>query len=183
MRTADWTLSVSVARIPPPVGTPCGVCGCGPLPGSFAGGAPSGNAARPRRVRRIRLDTPIVQRHDLIAECGNIVRVVRDQHHRNVEPRLQFGQFLPHPPAHGAVERRERLVEQQDARLRDERARERNALLLSAGQLRRKMPRERVELECSQLVLDFRRQCLCARIAQAGGQPERDVLAYVQVRE
>ena len=62
--------------------------------------------------------------------------------------------------AHARVERAERLVEQQHARLHRERARERDALALAAGELRRHAPREPLELhQVEQLVharLDLR---------------------------
>ncbi len=51
--------------------------------------------------------------------------------------RLQPLQFDAHAHAQERVERRQRLVEQQHARLGDERARQRDALLLAAGKLRR----------------------------------------------
>ena len=57
--------------------------------------------------------------------------------------RLQAPQFGAHAHAQERVERRQRLVEQQDLRLGDQRARERDALLLAARQLRRHALRRR----------------------------------------
>ena len=51
--------------------------------------------------------------------------------------RLQALQLAAHLQAQELVERRERLVEQEHARIGDERAGQRHALLLAAGELRR----------------------------------------------
>ena len=57
---------------------------------------------------------------------------------RTERPPLQPLELGAHPDAQERVERRERLVEQEDLRLGDERAGERDALLLAAGELGRK---------------------------------------------
>ena len=80
------------------------------------------------------------------------------------------------------VERAERLVEQQHLGLQHERARERDALLLAAGELRAaaraRGPRARPGRACARR---------CARIVVlrrlALAQAERDVLEHVEVRE
>ena len=51
------------------------------------------------------------------------------------KPPLDLAQLRAHALAQHRVEIRERLVEQQDRRLDDQRARQRDALALSAGQL------------------------------------------------
>ena len=54
---------------------------------------------------------------------------------RDREPPLQLADLLPHLDAQLGVEIRQRLVEQQHARPDDDRARERDALLLAAREL------------------------------------------------
>jgi hypothetical protein len=87
--------------------------------------------------------------------------------------------------AHARVERAERLVEQQHARLHRERTRERDALALAAGELIRHASREPIELDESQKLehaaLDLGlRGPLAARLH---ADPERDVLEHVHVAE
>lgn len=80
--------------------------------------------------RQRRFDPAIIQLDDLIAEHGHISRIVRDQHHWDLESRLQLGKLAPHSFAHGGIECGKWLVQQQHARLRNQRARKRNTLLL-----------------------------------------------------
>ena len=89
-----------------------------------------------RGVRDL-LDAALVHHHDLIGERQRLVLAVRDVDEGNVELLLEPAKLGPHPDPQERVERRERLVEQQDLRIGDERARERDALLLAARQLRR----------------------------------------------
>ena len=63
--------------------------------------------------------------------------VVRDEHEGDAERPLQRFKLLLHLLAQLQVERSQRLVEQQDLRLVDERARQRHPLPLPAGQLTR----------------------------------------------
>ena len=72
----------------------------------------------------------IGQRHRLVLAVGDV-----DE--GDAELLLQPLQLGAHLDAQERVERRQRLVEQQDLRLGDQRARERDALLLAARQLRR----------------------------------------------
>ena len=58
---------------------------------------------------------------------------------RDREPALQVPNFLSHLDAQLGVEVRQRLVEQQHARLDDDRARQRDALLLAARELAGKL--------------------------------------------
>ena len=66
---------------------------------------------------------------------------------RDAELALQALQFLAHAHAQKRVERRQRLVEQQHLRLGDQRARQRDALLLAAGELRRQALGELLHLD------------------------------------
>ena len=102
-----------------------------------------------------------------------------DERHRHVV--LDHLQLELHLLAQLEVERAERLVQQQDARPVDERAGERDALLLPAGELPRLPPLgpgEPDDLED----LENASAHLVARHAPAL-EPERDVLEHVEVRE
>ena len=97
------------------------------------------------------------------------------------EPVHERAQFAPGALAEGRVEVRERFVEQEDARLRRERARQRHPLLLAARQVGHRAP-----LEAGQV---HQRE----RLGHPAGQlravhapalePERHVGADVEVRE
>src|SRR5581483_8426788 len=82
-------------------------------------------------------------------------------------------------PTDLGVERGERLVEQQDARLDDERARQRDALGLAAGDLPRQ-PRLQT-LQPKQL--DRLGEPAARFVPRQAGEPERDVVANREVRE
>ena len=97
-------------------------------------------------VRRVVVD--LVRRPDLLelpgAEDGDPVReahrlrlVVGDEDHRRPELALERLELRPGMDPQLGVEVRQRLVHQEDARLADDRPRQRDPLLLAAGQLRR----------------------------------------------
>ena len=94
----------------------------------------------PRRelARRSLLDDPAVaQDADPVAEQGGLGEVVRYKDDRYLE-RVERGyQLAARARPRRWVERRERLVEQEEIRLAGEGARERHALALAAGELRR----------------------------------------------
>ena len=94
-----------------------------------------------------------------------------------VQPPQPHAQLL----AHGRVERAERLVEQQHARLDGERARERHALALAAGELRRIAVGEAVELHEREQLVDARADLVLRPLADL--EPERDVAAHGEVLE
>ena len=83
------------------------------------------------------LDAPAIHQHHEIGERHRLVLAVRDVQERDAELLLQPLQLGAHLDAQERIERGERLVEQENARLRDQRAGKRDALLLPAGQLRR----------------------------------------------
>ena len=86
-----------------------------------------------------------------------------------------------HGLANLRVEGAHRLVEQQDARLIHQRARQRDALLLSAGQLRRGTRTESPEAEDLQVLLD---QTLDLVLVLAlSTKTEGDVVEHAEVRE
>ena len=94
-----------------------------------------------------------------------------------VQPPQPHAQLL----AHGRVERAERLVEQQHARLDGEGARERHALALAARELRRIAVGEAVELHEREQLVDARADLVLRPLADL--EPERDVAAHGEVLE
>ena len=87
-----------------------------------------------RRRRRDLLDAALVHDDDAVGDRQRFGLVVGDHDEGGAEPRLQPLQFDLHLFAQMRVERRQRLVEQQHARLADDGAGERDALALAARQ-------------------------------------------------
>ena len=127
------------------------------------------------------LDAPVVHEHDLVGDLHRLLLVVRDEDRRDVHLVVETAQPLAELLPHARVERAERLVEEQHLRLDRERARERHALPLAAGELRRIALAEPLELhELEQLVhalADLRLRPLAHR------QAERDVVGDRHVLE
>ena len=101
--------------------------------------------------------------------------------HFVVQPPQPAPQFL----AHARVERAERLIEQEDARLDGQRARERHALALPAGELVRIAIGEPVELHEQKQRVHLRRDLVLGqpRAARPHAQAEGDVLENGEVAE
>ena len=83
------------------------------------------------------LDHAVVHDDDAVGHRERLFLVVRDHDRRHAERSLQRADLLAQAHALERIERRQRLVEQQQAGRRRERARERDALLLAARELRR----------------------------------------------
>ena len=94
---------------------------------------------------------------------------------------LHAAQLAAHAQAQILVERRQRLVEQQHARIGDQRARERHALLLAAGELGRQAVGELLQLHLasSSRALPWRSALPAPRIFSAEG----DVVEHAAMRE
>ena len=92
---------------------------------------------RPRRGGADCSTRPSLIDHDLLGDLERLLLVVRDEDRRHVDLVVQAAQPRAQLLAHAGVERAERLVEQQHARLHGERAGQRHALALAAGELRR----------------------------------------------
>jgi hypothetical protein len=95
----------------------------------------------------------VVEHHDLLGHLHGLLLIVGDEDGRHVhlvvEPAKPGAELL----AHGGVERAERLVQEQHARLHGERAGQRHALPLPARELRRVAVGEAVEVhELQELV-------------------------------
>ena len=71
--------------------------------------------------------------HDFLPEVERLLDVVRDEQRRRVLLVPEPEEDVLHLLARDGVERRERLVHQQDVRLQQEGAREAHALLLAAA--------------------------------------------------
>ena len=87
--------------------------------------------------RAVLLDPALVHHHDAVGELERLFLVVGDEHAGQVDLGVQPAQPAAQLLAHLGVERAERLVEQQHLRLDRQRARQRDALPLAAGELRR----------------------------------------------
>ena len=87
------------------------------------------------------LDAAVVHHRDAVRQRERLGLVVRDVDERDADFLLQVDELELHLLAQLGVERGERLVEQQELRAVDQRARDRDALLLAAGELVRKARR------------------------------------------
>jgi hypothetical protein len=83
------------------------------------------------------LDHALVHHHDAIGHRQRLLLVVGDHDGRHAEPALQRADLVAQVDPHRGVERRQRLVQQQQPGRGGERARQRDALLLAARELRR----------------------------------------------
>ena len=87
-------------------------------------------------VRRVALEEPpVLQHRHAVGHDQRLLLVVRDHHEGDADLVLQALQLELHGAAELLVERGERLVEQEQARALHQRAGERHALLLAAGEL------------------------------------------------
>jgi hypothetical protein len=86
-------------------------------------------------VRRARRHPAAGHVHDAVHHRQQRVHVVRGEQHRDVFRAGQAGQELDDALRAGDVQVGERLVEQQQFRVADQRVRDHHALLLAAGQL------------------------------------------------
>ena len=107
--------------------------------------------------------------------------VVRHHHEGEAELFLQAHHLEPRGLAQLAVERGQRLVEQQELRPLHQRARERHPLALAAGELRRLALRVVVEMHQLQDLRDARGDL--GRLHPVATQPVAHVRCYIHVRE
>jgi hypothetical protein len=126
-------------------------------------------------------ETPLAQHRDPVGERERLVLVVGDQQRGDVLALLDAPHLVAHRHASGRIERRERLVEQQRARLEGERAGERHALLLAAGELRGKPVAEPFEPDEREEIGGAASTLVDRRIAHA--QRIGDVLPDAHVRK
>jgi hypothetical protein len=87
-----------------------------------------------RQWRADLLDPAGAQDDDLVGHGHRLDLIVGDVDHRRTEAAVQFGQFAAHVDAEFGVEVGERFTEQEDAGLAHDRAADRDALALTAGE-------------------------------------------------
>src|SRR5262249_40996426 len=81
------------------------------------------------------LETAVIEHGDAVCDLHRLLLVVRDEDRRHVHLLVQAAQPVAQLGPHAGVEGAERLVEQEDTRLRGERAGESHALPLAAREL------------------------------------------------
>ena len=126
---------------------------------------------------------------DLVGERRRVLEVVRDEQRRDLEPGEQLVQLGADRRLRVRVERGERLVEEQHLRVAGERAGERDALPLAAGELAGMRVREVPDPEPLEVlvgrvparVLDVRRARSGAGRARSPGRRARRAAAPAQV--
>jgi hypothetical protein len=123
------------------------------------------------------LDLAGVHHGDRVGHRHGLLLVVGDVHERDADLGLDPLQLDLHPPAQGQVQRAERLVEQQHLRVVDQRAGQRDPLLLAAGELGGTAPAVPVELDQGEHPLDLGGDLALAPTTQAKG----DIFVHVEV--
>ena len=118
-------------------------------------------------------DDPVAERH-----CLDLI--MRHVEHRGAQTAVQLGKLAPHFAAQGCVEVRERLVEQEHARLTHDGPADRHPLPLSTRQLARLAVEKQREAERRGGLVDARVDL--ARRALAKAQGKAHVLAHRHVR-
>ncbi len=131
------------------------------------------------------LDPALVHHHDAVGDFERLFLVMSDEDRGDVNFGMQRAQPLPQLLAHLGIERAERFVEQQDARLDRQRAGKRNALSLAAGQLAGIAVGQPVELHQIQQLLDAGadRGLVLADGARLYAQAKGDVFEHRHVAE
>src|SRR3954447_6877342 len=131
------------------------------------------------------LDASLGEHDDPVGELQRLLLIVRHEHRGNMDLLVQLTKPAPQFLAYLGVERAERFVEQQNARLDGERACERNALALAAGQLVRQPLPERAELHQLEQLIDpcANRRLGRTRPAGARTKAERNILEHRHVAE
>ena len=93
------------------------------------------------------LDMAAAQHHDLVGHGHGLDLVVRHIDHGVAEPVVQVGELDPHLHPQLGIEVRERLVEQEDLGLADDRPADRDPLPLPARELPRPRAEQRLDLQ------------------------------------
>src|SRR5690349_20929499 len=96
-----------------------------------------------RRLEHLRCaalldDASTLHDDDAIADEPHDMQIVADEEIAHAELRLQIREQIENDRLHGDVERRRRLVKNDEIRLERDRARDAHARLLAAGKLMRK---------------------------------------------
>ncbi len=131
--------------------------------------------------RRDLLDDAVLHDRDAVGHRQRLLLIVRDVDERRLRLRLEVLQLELQLLAELQVEGAERLVEQQGRGPVDERAGQRDALLLAAGELAGLALLEVLEAHRPDRLLDALLRLLPADLLDL--QPERDVVPHRHVRE
>ena len=86
-------------------------------------------------IRIVAAHCPLAHLEHFVGQGVDVGGVMRDQQHRHVQLPLQRVELQPHLAPQLRVQRRERLVQQQDIGLQRERPRQRHACFTNAGSL------------------------------------------------
>jgi hypothetical protein len=116
-----------------------------------------------------------------VAEIERLLLFVRDEERRDPDAPDDAFQLPPRALAQGRIEVGERLVEQEDARLRRERARDRHALLLASGDLTDAPPLEPRQIHGREGLGDAAFHVRPRHLLRL--QAERDVFSDAHVRK
>ena len=145
-----------------------------------------GDETRRRRIedgfrRGQLLDAPAVHDDDAVGQSQRFFLVMRHVQHGDAQFALDAAQLGAHLHAQLGVQVRQRLIEQQQGRFDDDGARQRHALLLAAGHLRRQARFKARQTDGGDHGFDLGFQQSWRNLAQT--QTESDVVVYIQVRE
>ena len=128
----------------------------------------------------------LVHDGDAIGDFERLFLIVRDENAGDVHFVVQLPQPAAQLLAHFGVERAERLVQQQHARLDGQRASQRDALALAAGELRREAPSLILQLDQVEQLVNLLADLRIARrrtLARPHAQAEGDVFEDRHVPE
>ena len=133
-------------------------------------------------ARRRELGDPAVLHHgDLVGDRHRLRLVVGDVEGRRAARLLHVADQPAHVVAQAGIEIGERLVEQQQPRLDDERARQRHALLLAAGELARQAMLEPAKLDLIENLADAAASLVAPAFAKQ--QAVADVVHHAEMGE
>jgi len=127
------------------------------------------------------LDPSIPHHGDAVGDGQRLLLVVGHEHRRDPQLLLNAPDLVAQLLPHLGIQRTERLVQEQNARSRDESPRQRDPLLPSAGQLVRIARAERRKTDELERVRGPGRAL--ALVHRAHPPPELDVLPHGEVRE
>ena len=131
--------------------------------------------------RAVLLDAAGAHQDDAVGHAHGLGLVMGHIDHGDAEPLLQAADLAAQLLPELGIEIGERLVEQADRRLGDQRAAERDALLLAAGELRGLAPQQRFQPEQRRDPVEPRAISRLRRAAHR--QTEGDVVGDGQMRE
>ena len=127
------------------------------------------------------LDPAFMHQDDLVGHRHGLFLVMRDEHGRDADFLLDAADLVLHLAADLPVERRQRLVQEQDRRFDDQSARQRHALLLSARELADLAALQVTESDQRRVILDLLLNGLTVDLADL--QTVGNVIKHGHVRD